>query len=265
MVRCGTRVDHRDAPRRLGVLSPGLHHFVGTSVYRLPAPPYNKAGPLRLGYCLSVVHLGPWVPVMPLKMGPQRPVATRQARRNWMMVARKSKSRIDSVSQTQGDGDDQQRVGVGVALALGISVAVCGGNGGSGGSGGSAPVSPPVSAAAQCSALSGMTVSAASIGAPTNGATVTGATLVETSGEYRQVNGAIAPVDPAAPSINFQVNLPTNWHRKALHYGGGGFDGTLITGVEPLDMAPTGTFDTRAPVRRRKSRGVWSRRPRAVC
>ncbi|MGD3924651.1 tannase/feruloyl esterase family alpha/beta hydrolase, partial [Xanthomonas citri pv. citri] len=26
-----------------------------------------------------------------------------------------------------------------------------------------------------------------------------------------------------------------------LHYGGGGFDGTLITGVDALDMAPTGT------------------------
>jgi feruloyl esterase len=55
------------------------------------------------------------------------------------------------------------------------------------------------------------------------------------------VNGAIAPVDPAAPSIRFQVNLATQWNHKALHYGGGGFDGTLITGVDPLDMAPTGT------------------------
>nr|WP_253074218.1 tannase/feruloyl esterase family alpha/beta hydrolase [Paraburkholderia caribensis] len=76
---------------------------------------------------------------------------------------------------------------------------------------------------------------------PTSGATVTSATLVETDGEYCQVNGAISPVDTTAPEINFQVNLPTNWNHKALHYGGGGFDGTLVTGVDSLDMAPAGT------------------------
>jgi feruloyl esterase len=89
--------------------------------------------------------------------------------------------------------------------------------------------------------LSGLSIPASSIAEPTSGATITSATLVETSGEYCQVNGAIAPVDPTAPSIKFQVNLPTRWNHKALHYGGGGFDGTLITGVDPLDMAPTGT------------------------
>nr|WP_241013150.1 tannase/feruloyl esterase family alpha/beta hydrolase [Burkholderia sp. Tr-20355] len=89
--------------------------------------------------------------------------------------------------------------------------------------------------------MNGLAIPASSIAEPTGGATITSATLVEAAGEYCQVNGAIAPVDPAAPSIRFQVNLPTHWNRKALHYGGGGFDGTLITGVDALDMAPTGT------------------------
>nr|WP_269750747.1 tannase/feruloyl esterase family alpha/beta hydrolase [Candidatus Burkholderia verschuerenii] len=83
-----------------------------------------------------------------------------------------------------------------------------------------------------------MAIPATSIGAPSNGAKIATATLVETSGEYCQVNGTIAPVNPTAPVINFQVNLPTNWNHKSLHYGGGGFDGTLITGVAALDMAP---------------------------
>lgn len=100
---------------------------------------------------------------------------------------------------------------------------------------------PAPTVAQQCSALNGLAISASSIGAPSNGATIKSTALVETSGEYCQVNGSIAPVDATAPVINFQVNLPTNWNRKALHYGGGGFDGTLITGVDPLDMAPTGT------------------------
>ena len=129
------------------------------------------------------------------------------------------------------------------ALALSFCMSACGGNtsGAGGGGGGSASSTPAATAATQCASLNGLSIPASSIGEPTSGATITSATLTETSGEYCKVNGAIAPVDPAAPSINFQVNLPTNWNRKALHYGGGGFDGTLITGVEPLDMAPTGS------------------------
>ncbi|MCA7961974.1 tannase/feruloyl esterase family alpha/beta hydrolase [Burkholderia cenocepacia] len=125
------------------------------------------------------------------------------------------------------------------ALALSLCISACGGTESGGGASASSP--PPPSAATQCAALNGLAIPASSIAEPTGGATVTNATLVEAAGEYCQVNGAIAPVDPAAPSIRFQVNLPTNWNRKALHYGGGGFDGTLITGVDALDMAPTGT------------------------
>lgn len=125
------------------------------------------------------------------------------------------------------------------ALALSLCISGCGGNESRGGASASSP--PPPSAAAQCAALNGLAIPASSIAEPTGGATITSATLVEAAGEYCQVNGAIAPVDPAAPSIRFQVNLPTHWNRKALHYGGGGFDGTLITGVDALDMAPTGT------------------------
>uniref|UniRef100_E1T946 Tannase and feruloyl esterase n=1 Tax=Burkholderia sp. (strain CCGE1003) TaxID=640512 RepID=E1T946_BURSG len=125
------------------------------------------------------------------------------------------------------------------ALALSFCISGCGGNTSGGGS--STSSTPAPTAATQCASLNGLSIPASSIGAPTSGATITSATLTETSGEYCKVNGAIAPVDPAAPSINFQVNLPTNWNRKALHYGGGGFDGALITGVEPLDMAPAGS------------------------
>lgn len=135
---------------------------------------------------------------------------------------------------------------LGWALALSFCISACGGgnDGSGGGNGGSTVGSTSTStptAAAQCSALSGLAIPASAIAEPTGGATVTSATLVETSGEYCQVNGAISPVDTTAPAINFQVNLPTSWNHKALHYGGGGFDGTLITGVDPLDMAPTGT------------------------
>jgi hypothetical protein len=129
---------------------------------------------------------------------------------------------------------------LGWALALSISISACGGNDGSGSGAPAGTAAPTPTAAAQCSALNGLSIPASAIAEPTSGATIKTATLVQSSGEYCQVNGAIAPVDATAPSINFQVNLPTHWNRKALHYGGGGFDGTLITGVDPLDMAPTG-------------------------
>ena len=55
---------------------------------------------------------------------------------------------------------------------------------------------------------------------------------------FCKVLGAIAPVDPTAPVIRFQVNLPAAWNCKAVQYGGGGFNGVLITGLEPLRDVP---------------------------
>ena len=60
--------------------------------------------------------------------------------------------------------------------------------------------------------------------------------------------------DPAAQAINFQLNLPTTWNGKALQYGGGGFNGVLITGLTPLrDAAP----DDALPIARGHGR-AWS-------
>jgi feruloyl esterase len=43
------------------------------------------------------------------------------------------------------------------------------------------------------------------------------------------VLGGIHAVDPTAPDIKFEVNLPTRWNNRMLQMGGGGFDGTLVT------------------------------------
>jgi len=42
---------------------------------------------------------------------------------------------------------------------------------------------------------------------------------------YCKLLGEIAPVDPAAPPIRFEVILPEQWNGKAVQYGGGGFNG----------------------------------------
>src|SRR5215204_846123 len=78
----------------------------------------------------------------------------------------------------------------------------------------------------ECESLAGLTVPASAVGLPTSGATIGAAVLVAASPQtvsadravlavpgYCRVTGRIAPVDPAAPPINFHVNLPTSWNR----------------------------------------------------
>jgi feruloyl esterase len=88
-----------------------------------------------------------------------------------------------------------------------------------------------------CAGLAGMVIPAAQIGLPTAGATVTSARLERgdkaDSVDSCVVLGRIAPVDARAPFIHFRVNLPTVWNGKALHQGGGGYDGALVTGRNP--------------------------------
>jgi hypothetical protein len=82
------------------------------------------------------------------------------------------------------------------------------------------------------------------LGLPTDGASVVSAQLVtglDAGGlrfEYCRVLGAISPPPIAAktgtPPINFQLNLPTNWNGKAVHMGGGGYNGTIVSGTAPV-------------------------------
>jgi feruloyl esterase len=89
-----------------------------------------------------------------------------------------------------------------------------------------------------CESLAGLSVPRDAIGLPTSGARVTSAVLVPAAaahgdGEYCKVLGRVLPVDPAAPPILFEVNLPANWNGKTLQLGGGGLDGTLVSGLRP--------------------------------
>jgi Tannase and feruloyl esterase len=114
------------------------------------------------------------------------------------------------------------------------------------------PAAPAV--ATGCIALKGLALPAAAIGLPTSGAVVTDAVVVPpggsgaaTLGEYCKVLGEIAPVDPNAPKIRFQVNLPVTWNGKAMMYGGGGYNGIIATG---LGNVPAGPADKPLPLGR---------------
>lgn len=105
----------------------------------------------------------------------------------------------------------------------------------------------PVAQASSCADMAGKTVPASAIGLPTGGATVTSSRVVgatetgNTNGEYCLVLGKISPAATAAantPDINFQLNLPANWNGKTVHMGGGGYNGTVVTGTAAVSFAP---------------------------
>lgn len=111
-------------------------------------------------------------------------------------------------------------------------------------------------AAAACAALQGHAIAAADIGEPSTGAVVTSASfhtatsdvpnanntaLVQALPDYCQLLAEIKPVDPDAPVIKVQVNLPASWNGKSLQLGGGGLNGVLVNGVGPARMAGPST------------------------
>jgi hypothetical protein len=104
-----------------------------------------------------------------------------------------------------------------------------------------------------CAELDQMTIPASVMSLPTTGGRVTSASVMTSviGGEtitYCQVDADILPVDPSAPHIKMRVALPDGWNRKAMMFGGGGYNGTipnLATNV------PFGPADRPVPLARR--------------
>jgi Tannase and feruloyl esterase len=126
--------------------------------------------------------------------------------------------------------------------------------------GAGAKVSDPAGACAGLTAL----IPSSAIGLPSGAATIEAAVftpatpltaadrgptpaamITPANPDFCKVLGSIAPVDPAAPAIKFQVNLPVTWNGRSVQYGGGGFNGVLINA---LGLIPAGRFDQPAPL-----------------
>lgn len=130
-----------------------------------------------------------------------------------------------------------------LATLLSLTLAACGGGGGSSDT---AELPDPITvsdAATRCPALTDRQIPASAFALPTGGATVSEATLLPADANtgvpaYCRVRGAIAAADSADPPILFQVNLPSTWNVKALQFGGGGFNGTVVTGTGNVNAAP---------------------------
>jgi feruloyl esterase len=96
----------------------------------------------------------------------------------------------------------------------------------------------------ECARLGGMRIAADAITLPTGGAELRSAARIgEGPGAHCRVMGAILPVDPAAPPILFQANLPDAWNGRALQFGGGGYNGRIpnTSGLEVHGLEGTPT------------------------
>jgi feruloyl esterase len=125
------------------------------------------------------------------------------------------------------------------------------------------PVSLGTDPAAACARL-GAAIPASAIGLPSGAASIDSTRLTQAvplsvaergptpaaritpaTPAHCQVLGRIAPIDPKAPPILFQVNLPLQWNGRSVQYGGGGFNGTLISA---LGLIPAARFDQPTPL-----------------
>src|SRR5499427_10836287 len=95
-----------------------------------------------------------------------------------------------------------------------------------------------------CASLQGLTIPPSAIGLPTAGAEVKTAVAVNASdtgnvnGDFCKIVGIVKPQHEGSSNLEFEVNLPLSWNRRALQMGGGGYDGSLVTGLTPYTLQP---------------------------
>src|SRR5580765_7691049 len=129
-----------------------------------------------------------------------------------------------------------QRGALLIALAIGLTT-----------SGRAADKTPVRIEANACATLKDLSIPASAIGLPTAGAVVQTAVAVAASdqgnanGDFCKVTGIVAPQHAGSPNLQFEVNLPLAWNRRALQMGGGGYDGSLVTGLTPFTLQPSNT------------------------
>ncbi|WP_255826664.1 tannase/feruloyl esterase family alpha/beta hydrolase [Amycolatopsis sp. GM8] len=104
-----------------------------------------------------------------------------------------------------------------------------------------------------CTGLDHLKIPASVMSLPTTGGRVESASVMTSvvSGQtiqYCQVEADLFPVDPAAPNIKMRLDLPDDWNRKAMMFGGGGYNGSI---PDLTQNVPFGPADQPVPLARR--------------
>ena len=68
------------------------------------------------------------------------------------------------------------------------------------------------------------------------------------------MTGIVKPKNPSSPNLEFEVNLPAAWNRRALQMGGGGYDGSLVTGLTLYASSANGRHAAQAGLRHARQR-----------
>jgi pimeloyl-ACP methyl ester carboxylesterase len=98
-----------------------------------------------------------------------------------------------------------------------------------------------------CASLRQSAIPASAIALPSSGAIVQAAVFVaalekgNSNGDFCKVSGVVKPHHPGSPDLEFEVNLPIAWNRRALQMGGGGYDGSLVTGLNQYSNQAPGS------------------------
>ena len=94
---------------------------------------------------------------------------------------------------------------------------------------------------ADCKALVGRSYPASTMSLPQTGANITKADWIAARANFQaycKVQASVSPVDPKAPPVLVAVNLPDQWNRKAVQWGGGGLNGNMVEATNLLRDAP---------------------------
>ena len=97
---------------------------------------------------------------------------------------------------------------------------------------------------AGCKALNGRAYPASVMSLPQSGARVTKADWIAARADFQaycKLAISVAPIDPKAPPVLVAVNLPAQWNKKAVQWGGGGLNGTVVEATNLLRDAPPGS------------------------
>jgi feruloyl esterase len=98
--------------------------------------------------------------------------------------------------------------------------------------------------AMDCASLKDFSIPASAIALPTSGALVQDAESVaadaekNVNGDFCRVTGVIKNASSSMAVFEFEVNLPNTWNGRAVQFGGGGYDGSLVTGLTRYSNQP---------------------------